>query len=73
MFYVVRGNTNVDIIRVFIRKHWTHVLMPTIHPHEEGHFLLKFNSESDCSDILEGGPYFLNRAPIVVKKMECKL
>ena len=68
VFYVVGGNTSVDIIRGFIRKHWTHVLMPTIHTHEECYFILKFNLESDCSDILKGGPYFLNRAPIVVKK-----
>ena len=68
VFYVVGGNTSADSIRGFIRKQWTHVLMPTIHANEEGYFILKFNSESECSEILKGGPYFLNRAPIEVKK-----
>ena len=68
VFYVVGGKTSVDIIRGFIRKQWSHVIMPTIHEHEDGFFILKFKIESECSEILKGGPYFLNRAPIVIKK-----
>ena len=68
VLYVVGGNISANIIRGFIRKQWTHVLMPTIHEHEDGYFIIKFNSESECSEILKGGPYFLNRVPLVVKK-----
>ena len=42
--------------------------MPIIHTHEEGYFILQFNSENERDEILKGGLYFLNRAPIVVKK-----
>ena len=68
VLYVVGGNTCANIIRGFIRKQWSQVLMPTIHEHEDGYFIIKFNSESECDEILKGGPYFLNRAPLVVKK-----
>ncbi|CAO2830756.1 unnamed protein product [Amaranthus hypochondriacus] len=65
---VVGGNVSVEIIRGFIRKHWAFVSMPTIHAHEEGYFILRFNTEEECSEILNGGPYFLNRAPMIIKK-----
>lgn len=68
VLYVVSGFSSVDIIRGFIRKHWSHVTMPIIHVHEDGYCILKFNSESECAMILKGGPYFLNRAPMIVKK-----
>ncbi|CAO2841428.1 unnamed protein product [Amaranthus hypochondriacus] len=42
--------------------------MPTIHAHEEGFFILRFTTDKECSEILKGGPYFLNRAPMIVKK-----
>ncbi|CAO2812509.1 unnamed protein product [Amaranthus hypochondriacus] len=66
--YVVGGNVSADIIRGFIRKHWSYVSMPTIHTHEDGYFIFRFNTEEECSEILKGGPYFLNRAPMIVKK-----
>lgn len=66
--YVVGGYVSVDIIRGYIRKHWTNVTMPIIHAHEEGYYVLRFNSDDECSEILKGGPYFLNKAPMIVKK-----
>ena len=62
VMYVVGGVTSVEIIRGFIRKHWSNVPIPSIHAHEEGFFILRFNSDSDVSKILNEGPYFLNRA-----------
>ncbi|CAO2817618.1 unnamed protein product [Amaranthus hypochondriacus] len=66
--YIVGGNVSIDILRGFIRKHWSWVSMPAIHRHEEGYFILRFNTENECEEILKGGPYFLNRAPLIVKK-----
>lgn len=66
--YVVGGNTIAEILRGFIRKHWSFVNMPNIHTHEDGYFILKFNTENECNEVLKGGPYFLNRAPMIVKK-----
>lgn len=66
--YVVGGNVTIDIIKGFIRKHWSVVDMPTIHLHEEGYFIMKFKSDDDCDEIIRGGPYFLNKAPMIVKK-----
>ncbi|CAO2827739.1 unnamed protein product [Amaranthus hypochondriacus] len=66
--YVVGGNVSLDILKGFIRKHWSFVSMPTIHQHEEGYFVMRFNTDSECEDVIKGGPYFLNRAPMVVKK-----
>ncbi|CAO2826291.1 unnamed protein product [Amaranthus hypochondriacus] len=66
--YVVGGIGSIDIIRGFIRKHWSCVSMPTIHQHEDGYFILRFKNEEECTEILKGGPYFINRAPIIVKK-----
>lgn len=68
VIYVVGGLTSSDILRGFIRKHWTTVNMPVIHAHEDGYFIVKFADEKECSEIISGGPYFLNTAPMVVKK-----
>lgn len=68
MVYVVGGNITADILRGFIRKYWSYVSMPTIHVHEEGYFILKFSSENECAEILNGGPYFLNKEPMIVKQ-----
>lgn len=66
--YVVGGNVTVETIRGFIRKHWSFVSMPTIHIHEDGYFIMRFNFETECKEVLKGGPYILNRAPIIVKQ-----
>ncbi|CAO2816303.1 unnamed protein product [Amaranthus hypochondriacus] len=66
--YVVGGNVSTNILRGYIRKHWSYVSMPIIHAHEDGYFILKFNTENECDEVLKGGPYFLNRAPMIVKK-----
>lgn len=68
VIYVVGGLVSADILRGFIRKHWTHVRMPGIHSHEDGYFMVKFSSNEECTEILNGGPYFLNKAPMIVKK-----
>ncbi|CAO2821242.1 unnamed protein product [Amaranthus hypochondriacus] len=68
VLYVVGGNVTIDILRGFIRKHWSFVNMPAIHNHEEGYFILRFSTEDECEAIIKGGPYFLNRAPMIVKK-----
>ncbi|CAO2840943.1 unnamed protein product [Amaranthus hypochondriacus] len=66
--YVVGGNVNTDILKGFIRKHWAFVSMPVVHAHEEGYFIVKFNTENERNETLNGGPYFLNRAPMIVKQ-----
>lgn len=66
--YVVGGNVNAETIRGYARKHWNYVSLPTIHSHEEGYFILRFKDKNDCAEILKGGPYFLNKAPLVVKQ-----
>lgn len=68
--YVVGGNVKIDVIRGFIRKHWSFVSMPTIHVHEDGFFIMRFNTDEECEEILKGGPYFLNKAPMIVKKWD---
>ncbi|CAO2827239.1 unnamed protein product [Amaranthus hypochondriacus] len=68
VIYVVGGNISSDILRGYIRKHWTCINMPVIHAHEDGYFIVKFANEKECEEILNGGPYFLNRAPMVVKR-----
>lgn len=70
--YVVGGIVSVDILRGYIRKHWSFVSMPVIHNHEVGFFILRFNTNEECEEILKGGPYFLNRAPMIVKKWSTK-
>lgn len=44
--------------------------MPTIHVHEDGFFIMRFNTDEECEEILKGGPYFLNKAPMIVKKWD---
>nr|QIA97949.1 hypothetical protein AP_R.00g000450-v1.0.a3 [Amaranthus palmeri] len=66
--YIVGSQVSIEILKGFIRKHWHNVSMPAIHRHEEGYFILRFNSDNECEEIIKGGPYFLNRAPMVVKK-----
>ena len=66
--HVVGEDATVDIIRRFSPNQWSHVQMPIIHPHKEGYFIMQFHSWSDYSNIPNKGSYFLNRAPVVVKK-----
>ncbi|CAO2813667.1 unnamed protein product [Amaranthus hypochondriacus] len=68
VIYVVGGIVSTDILKGFIRKQWTFVNMPVIHSHEDGYYIVKFSSDKECTEILNGGPYFLNKAPMIVKK-----
>lgn len=69
---VVGEKSNLEGVRGFIRKNWNHVSMPTIYPHEDGYFLLKFQNEIEARNIVCSGPYFMGRALMIVKSWTTK-
>jgi len=33
-----------------------------------GHFFFRFNSETECESVLEGGPWYIAGKPIILRK-----
>lgn len=52
----------------FVAQTWNNIAEPDIYLHEEGYYVVKFQSISDLQTILYGGPYSINSRPIVLKQ-----
>lgn len=47
---------------------WTLLSTRKVVKHEDGYFILQLLSAGEQDEVINGGPYFMNRRPIVVKK-----
>lgn len=67
MLYAPDLELQVLNIRRYARCVWPSITPRRILKHNESYFLMQLKSKEDQDKILEGGQYFMNRHPIVVK------
>ncbi|XP_060212233.1 uncharacterized protein LOC132639857 [Lycium barbarum] len=51
----------------FVAQTWNTVADPEIYLHEDGYFIVKFQSIEDLHEILYAGPYTINYRPLILK------
>ncbi|XP_009603376.1 uncharacterized protein [Nicotiana tomentosiformis] len=72
LFQKNRFATNGDgpgynAMKRYINLHWSHVTEPELFYHDEGYYIIRFQSVADAREILCAGPYSIANNPIILK------
>lgn len=54
-------------IQRYVKDVWPTLSVKNIVSHNDGYFTLQLQSKGEVEEIVNGGPYFMNRRPIVIK------
>lgn len=63
----VGGSPTIGAMERYIASMWNFVAKPRVYFHNDGYFLVKFNSIEDRDEVLYYGPHMMNNKPIIVK------
>ncbi|TMW81455.1 hypothetical protein EJD97_009514 [Solanum chilense] len=66
--YVVGECPGYNTMKRYIMMNWSSVSRPEVYLHEDGYYLIKFQTISDMNEILFSGPYTVNNRPIILKQ-----
>ncbi|XP_019237787.1 PREDICTED: uncharacterized protein LOC109217944 [Nicotiana attenuata] len=67
ILYVVGGSPTIGAMERYIASVWNFVAKPKVNFHNDGYFVVRFNSTEDRDDVIYSGPHMLNNKPIIVK------
>nr|XP_016506018.1 PREDICTED: uncharacterized protein LOC107823827 [Nicotiana tabacum] len=67
ILYVVGGSPTIGAMERYIASVWNFVSKPKVYFHNDGYFVVRFNSIKDRDEVLYSGPHMLNNKPIIVK------
>ncbi|XP_021847237.1 uncharacterized protein [Spinacia oleracea] len=67
VMYVVGEKPSIGAILRFIAKEWHQVSKPQIFLHDEGYFVIRFQSKKDKESVLVAGPHMFFGKPMMVK------
>lgn len=57
-----------NLMKKCIAQHWTAVANSKLFYHDEGYYIVKFQSEVDMQKILYAGPHNINNKPMILKQ-----
>lgn len=52
----------------YIKAQWPSIEQPLVVSYREGYFVLLMKSKADFELVLNGGPYYMNRQPVLIYK-----
>ncbi|KAL2921901.1 hypothetical protein RDABS01_013392 [Bienertia sinuspersici] len=61
-------NPSLNAIKKYAQAQWGEISMPRIFLHENGYFLLRFDSSTACNEVNAKGPYMFKGRPVVIKQ-----
>ncbi|XP_019263541.1 PREDICTED: uncharacterized protein LOC109241271 [Nicotiana attenuata] len=67
ILYVVGSTPTIGAMERFIASAWNFTTKPKVYFHNDGYFVVRFNSISDRDEILYSGPHMLNNNPIIMR------
>ncbi|XP_070049132.1 uncharacterized protein [Nicotiana tomentosiformis] len=67
ILYVVGGSPTIGVMERYIASVWNFVAKPKVYFHNDGYFVVRFNSIEDRDEVMYSGPHMLNNKPIIVK------
>lgn len=68
--YVLGDTPPYSYMENYIAKYWNNAAKPEIYLHEDGFFIVKFQTPEDRDKIVCAGPYMFNNRPIIMKAWE---
>lgn len=67
ILYVVGAEPTIAALERFIAGQWNFVAKPEIYYHNEGYYMILFDSIEDRNEVVYSGPHTMNSRPIIVK------
>lgn len=68
--YVVGVTPSIEALERCIGNQWNFTAKPKIYLHNDGYFVLNFNTIEDRYEVLYSGPHTINNNPIIIKPWE---
>lgn len=68
--YVLAKDLSMNATKQFMIRFWKFVKLTELYYHEEGYFLMKFQSVEDKELVLDRGPYSIHNMSMVLKHWE---
>lgn len=65
--YVIGKDLSMNVVKMFMERFWNFVKFPELFYHEEGYFLMKFNTCEGKEAVLMRGPYSIHNVPMILK------
>lgn len=65
---VIGEKPGYNYMRRYINQTWNTVSMRDLYYHDDGHFIVKFQSMADMKEIMCSGPYTVNNRPMIMKQ-----
>ncbi|XP_019235628.1 PREDICTED: uncharacterized protein LOC109215961 [Nicotiana attenuata] len=67
ILYVVGEDPTIGVLERFIAATWNFASKPKVFYHNDGYFVVRFNSIEDKDVVLCSAPYTINSKPIIIK------
>ncbi|CAK8576479.1 unnamed protein product [Lathyrus sativus] len=68
VLYVVGEGLSMNTVKNFMQKMWNFLKIPDLYYHDEGYFLLRFNSHEDRDAVMMKGPYTIRNMHMILKE-----
>ncbi|XP_016469076.1 uncharacterized protein LOC107791505 [Nicotiana tabacum] len=65
--YIIGENPGYNTMKRYIALHWLDITEPDLFLHDEGYYMIKFQSMVDMHKVFYDGPHTINNRPIIVK------
>nr|XP_016469827.1 PREDICTED: uncharacterized protein LOC107792151 [Nicotiana tabacum] len=65
--YILGDGPGYNAMKRYINLHWSHVPEPELFYHDEGYYIIRFQTIADAREILCAGPYSIANKPIILK------
>ncbi|XP_060203006.1 uncharacterized protein LOC132631446 [Lycium barbarum] len=72
ILYVIGASPTIATVAGFIASNWNFASKPRIYYHNDGYFIVRFNSMEDRNEVIYSGPQLLNNRPLVIKPWSVK-
>ncbi|XP_058749652.1 uncharacterized protein LOC131622633 [Vicia villosa] len=68
ILYVLEGDLSMNMLKNYMIKTWNYVKLPNMYFHDDGYFLLRFNSFEDRDEVMMKEPYSIRNMPMILKE-----
>ncbi|XP_058761495.1 uncharacterized protein LOC131634890 [Vicia villosa] len=68
ILYAMGEDLSMHMVKNFMEKAWNFIKLPELYYHDEGYFIIRFQSQSDLDAVLMKGPYTLRNIPLMLKE-----
>ncbi|CAK8577476.1 unnamed protein product [Lathyrus sativus] len=70
ILYVVGDDLSMNKMKNFMQRMWNFVKMPDLYYHDDGYFLLRFNSQEDKEAVMMKDPYTIRNMLMILKEWQ---